>query len=858
MPPVDSIPVDSGSEHPSVESLHAFAVGKLAEETWVEVERHLTVCADCNKLLESSPDDSFIALLHEGDSLAPSGSSSAVAPSQIVLRFVPGYQLLEVLGEGGMAVVWKARQLGLDRLVALKRIRSASSASSETLSRFRREAEAVARLRHVNIVQIYDVGEQDGEPYLALEYVAGGSLADKLASGPLPPAQAAALVETLARAMHHAHEHGILHRDLKPSNVMLSEEGSLKITDFGLAKQVDGNATETQSGALLGTPSYMAPEQTGGDRTAVGPLADVYALGAILYETLTGRPPFRGPSPLETLAQVRDSDPVPPRALQPTTPRDLQTICLKCLEKEPRRRYATAAELADDLDRFAAGEPIRARPTGRLERSLKWLRRKPYQGVLAAVAVLLPLAVIGGLMWHNQELHNEIVQRQIAQKQTETTELRERDNYAKSRHTILSMLDRLYQWESTGAAGRKDLDDYWVQDALAYVQHVLDSEVQPDPQVQSDAANLLLRIGRLQGYHGRAGEAHESFTKAMRLYDSLLKAHPEVLSYRGEMCQCFRCLAGVSSSDSAALIWGDQAVRMAEEVRRLDPADDLYPPSNLAVCLNDQAARLLEIPSRRSEAERHLQESIRLMTVVVSRHPERFGCKEGLAESHCNLGLVLYQLDRLREAEVEFQQADALLDPLTRDHPSNLSITISRASVALNWGNAFLAREQNDKALSSYDRGLQWSEDALRREPTFAPARVIVLKLHGSKATVYDALQQFAKAADEWDRVIELAEGGERRHYRLRSVVARARAGDSARAAAAADALAAEKDCPPDMLYNLACVYTLAKQADKAVALLSKLHDSGYFDKAENLNTLRTDTDLDPLRQRDDFLKLRK
>jgi tetratricopeptide (TPR) repeat protein len=657
--------------------------------------------------------------------------------------------------------------------------------------------------------------------------------------------------------MHHAHEHGIIHRDLKPANVLLGQEGSPKITDFGLAKQVDETATQTQSGALLGTPSYMAPEQAVGERTAIGPLADVYALGAVLYETLTGRPPFRGPSPLDTLAQVRERDPVPPRQLQPSVPRDLQIICLKCLEKEPRRRYTAAAELADDLRRFASGEPIRARPTGRLECLLKWLRRKPYKGALLGVAVLLPLAVIAGLTWHTQELHSEIVQRQTAQRQAETTEQRERDNYAKSRQTILSMLDRLASWEGSGAKEPKDLNDSWVQDALAYVQHVLDSEEQPDPLVQSDAGDLLLRIGRLQGYYGRAAEARESFTKAMHLYDPLVKAHPEVVSYRDQMRECFRCLAQMSSSDPAALAWGEQALTMAEEVCRLDPDDDWKHPSDLAQCHHDQASRLMLIPGCQREAEHHFQESIRLMSAVFGRHPERWGCKEGLAETHCNLGL-LYQRSRPREAEAEFQQADALLDQLMRDHPPVSSIASSRAAVALNWGNLLLEGGQTDKALSSYDRGLQWSEDALRREPTFAPARSIVLKLHGSKATVYEAQRQFAKAADEWDRVIELAEGAERRQYRLRGAVARARTGDSARASAEADALAAEKDCPPEMVYNLACIYTLAKQADKAVALLNKLHDGGYFDKAENLNTLRTDTDLDPLRRRDDFLQLIK
>jgi serine/threonine-protein kinase len=336
------------------------------------------------------------------------------------------YEVLEVLGSGGMGVVWKARQKSLPRLVALKRLRAGVSLRDELLRRFRREAEAIARLQHPNIVHIHEVGEEDGEPYLALEYVAGSSLAQKLTAGPLPAAAAAALVETLARAIHFAHEHAILHRDLKPGNVLLADDGTPKVTDFGLAKVLQAEETaDTCSGAILGTPSYMAPEQARGE-AAITAAADVYALGAILYETLTGRPPFRGPTALDTLAQVRERDPVPPRALQPKVPADLQTVCLKCLEKEPRRRYATAAELADDLRRFGAGEAIRARPVGRVERLLKWLRRKPSRALVLGLLVLTAAGIIGGTFYHNYRLRREVIR-------AEEAETRARQQYREAR-----------------------------------------------------------------------------------------------------------------------------------------------------------------------------------------------------------------------------------------------------------------------------------------------------------------------------------------------------------------------------------------------------------------------------------------
>jgi serine/threonine-protein kinase len=287
---------------------------------------------------------------------------------------VPGYEVLGELGSGGMGVVYKARDARLKRLVALKMILSGPHARPEERERFRREAEAVARLQHPNVVQIYEVGEQDGRPYLALEYVGGGSLAGRLGGRPLPPDDAARLVRSLALAVHAAHLRGIVHRDLKPANVLLTEDGTPKVTDFGLAKRLD-EAGQTQTGAVLGTPNYMAPEQALGDSRAVGPHTDVHALGAILYELLTGRPPFEGATLLETLDQVRSQDPPPPGRLRPGMPRDLETICRKCLEKEPARRYASAQALADDLGRYLDGQLIHARSFTLADRLARTLNR---------------------------------------------------------------------------------------------------------------------------------------------------------------------------------------------------------------------------------------------------------------------------------------------------------------------------------------------------------------------------------------------------------------------------------------------------------------------------------------------------
>jgi serine/threonine protein kinase/formylglycine-generating enzyme required for sulfatase activity len=328
---------------------------------------------------------------------------------------VPGYKILGELGRGGMGVVYKAVQLNLKRVVALKCILSGGHAGSDELARFRTEAEAVACLQHPNIVQIYEVGEHEGRPYFSLEFCPGGSLADRLQGTPWPPPEAARLVEKLARAMHAAHQQGIVHRDLKPANVLLAAPagaaepsaapglGEPKVTDFGLAKKVD-EVSQTQSGTVMGTPSYMAPEQARGKNREVGPHTDVYALGSVLYELLTGRPPFRAPTALDTILQVINHDPVPPRRLQPRCPRDLETVCLKCLQKDPRKRYPSALDLAEDLQRFLAGEPIRARPTPAWERVLKWARRRPATAALIGAFLLAVLALLAGSWVYNNRL----------------------------------------------------------------------------------------------------------------------------------------------------------------------------------------------------------------------------------------------------------------------------------------------------------------------------------------------------------------------------------------------------------------------------------------------------------------------
>ncbi len=303
--------------------------------------------------------------------------AGVLAPGDRV-QYFGNYELLEEIALGGMGIVWRARQTSLNRVVALKMIRGGILADADDVRRFLAEAEAAANLQHPNIVAIHEVGECDGQHYFSMDFVDGKNLADFCDGRPLPANQAAGLIVTIADAVQFAHQRGILHRDLKPQNVMIDTAGAPHLTDFGLAKRLDVESSLTQTGAVLGSPSYMAPEQAQGRADRIGTHTDVYALGAILYEMLAGRAPFRGESPAETMMRVIQDEPAAPSKRNPDVPRDLETICLKCLEKEPSRRYATARDLAEDVRRFLGHEPILARPASALRKAESWVRRHPW------------------------------------------------------------------------------------------------------------------------------------------------------------------------------------------------------------------------------------------------------------------------------------------------------------------------------------------------------------------------------------------------------------------------------------------------------------------------------------------------
>ncbi len=545
----------------------------------------------------------------------PSGPTPAAAPRVEVpptLPTIPGYEILGVLGRGGMGVVYKARQLSLKRIVALKMILSREHAGPQELARFQAEAVAVAQSQHPNIVQIYEVNEHDGRPYFALEFAEGGSLSRKLGGTPLPPVQAAQTLIILAGAVQAAHARGIIHRDLKPANVLLTADGTPKVADFGLAKQLGSDSGQTQTGQLVGTPSYMAPEQAWGKSAAasVGPAVDVYALGAILYELLTGRPPFKAATILETLEQVRMQEPVPVRQLQPGTPRDLETICLKCLEKEPQRRYPSAQALAEDLGRFLGHRPIVARPPNRFDRGVKfWRRNKIFVG--AAVAVISVLLVM--LIWVTIERNLAITS--------------ERAAITSERAMQKSLLElKVNNGDAAGRLGK------W-REALALYDEALKGGHHDPIGVRLRQAKAWLAI-----YDGPT--AAEKL-KALSQEPNLGEYEGQVLLYLGD------ALMDKGERNEKGL----QFIRHALE-KQLPPADEAYARGMLA----DTSPKMVEAFLQAIEKDPYHHKGramLGLMLLLLGRHDE--------AKDHVKLGEKLFPEDpifKLMHAQLKALHGD--------------------------------------------------------------------------------------------------------------------------------------------------------------------------------------------------------
>jgi thiol-disulfide isomerase/thioredoxin len=525
---------------------------------------------------ETPPDG--VALAAQGaPTLATPANGSAAAPTIAppdaggpgfvpTSKYFGDYELLEEIARGGMGIVFKARQLSLDRVVALKMILAGSLASPEVVRRFRHEAEEAGRLDHPNIVPIYQVGECQGQHYYSMKLVEGGSLVLNPGRFRGDPKAAARLVVRVARAVHYAHQRGVLHRDLKPGNILLDAHGEPHVTDFGLAKHLGGENSSTLSGAIVGTPSYMAPEQAAA-RKDLSTAADVYALGAILYDLLTGRPPFQADTPLDTLRHVLEREPARPRSLNPALPRDLETVCLKCLEKDPAKRYPSAGDLADDLERWLQGEPIKGRPAGTVERAVKWVRRRPALAALVLVSAAL-LVFLAALGWFD----NLRLQRAKNQAEANAAEAqRQRDEanagFRKRQDTVDDLLIRIDR-RLENLNGVDSVRMEFLQEFLKLNQE-LRKERGDDPEVRRQAAHLYERIGDLELLKRDVADGEQAYDQAIQLFRGLAEQFPDKEDYRIELAHTTSQLAqllfqGGRFEDARARY--EEAIRLRERL----------------------------------------------------------------------------------------------------------------------------------------------------------------------------------------------------------------------------------------------------------------------------------------------------
>jgi tetratricopeptide (TPR) repeat protein len=464
-------------------------------------------------------------------------------------RFFGDYELLEEIGLGGMGVVYRARHKRLGRLVALKTIRSGALASQDDLRRFRNEVEAVAALDHAGIVPVYAVGEHDGQQYFSMKLLEGGSLDQHVARYARDPKAAARLVAAVARAVHHAHQRGILHRDLKPSNILLDAEGAPHVTDFGLAKRVEVDSSLTQTGAIIGTPSYMAPEQASGIRGAVTIASDVYGLGALLYTLLCGRPPFKGDNVLDTLEQIRTREPESPSGSNPRVDRDLQTVCLKCLEKEPARRYPSALAVAEDLDRWLAGEPIEARAVGKSTRVWRWCRRNPLVASLITAVVLMVVVAIAGLsvatavIWRQQgKTAAALIEARENHARAETNRARAEGNTQQANWAIERILCALDPQRSPRPVTVDELREWQTGRALAFFAMFCKDESE-DPSIRLQRAAAYVHTGRVYQVLGQHEKARNAFLQAIAINARLIEEFPDEEDYLYSAGMALRILA---------------------------------------------------------------------------------------------------------------------------------------------------------------------------------------------------------------------------------------------------------------------------------------------------------------------------
>jgi serine/threonine-protein kinase len=687
----------------------------------------------------------------ESETLAgPEEDGPGAGPGE--LPAIPGFDVQGILGRGGMGVVYRACQVELNRPVALKMVTAGALATPSILARFRVEAEAVARARHPNIVQIHDVGQHAGAPFLVLELAEGGSLAHRIAGTPQPARWADELVETLARAIHAAHGQGVIHRDLTPANILLTADGTPKVTDFGLAKLlVSGSDLRTQTGELLGTPSYMAPEQAAGRHREIGPATDVYALGAILYELLTGRPPFKAESALETLHQVMSDDPVPPTRLRPKLPRDPETIALKCLHKEPQQRYATAGELADDLRRHLDGHSILARPVGPTERLRRWCLRNRAVAALGALALGLAVALVVSSMVAALRLRTS---RDEARAQRNLAD----ENFREARRAVEDSFTTISESVLVDAPGLQPLRKRLLEGALKYYQGFV-LRLGDRPEARADLAAALGRVARITAEIGSKEEALRHQLRARGIYQALLASRHGDAHLRRELARSIAAsaaLRGEAGRREEAVSEYRLALSIQQPLADADPADPRL-QDDLATSESGIGV-VLEPLARTDEALDCYERAIAIRERLAAAFPDSPGYQSRLAVDLARIGALHRDARRLDQAIRSGRRAIPIHERLIAGHPEVSSYRSRLANAYRFLGICQRATNRLDEALESYQKAREAQEALVAANPAVTDFRHDLAGTFNSIANVQRALGRREEAVRTHRRALGIRE----------------------------------------------------------------------------------------------------
>lgn len=758
------------SNHLSREELAQFLAGMTIDDAWNQaVESHLEMCAECQRTAEQ---------------IAPGPLETAIRDSSYEVaerpRLGARYDLLQEIGRGAGGIVYLARQPKLNRLVAVKMLLSGVHASRTERKRFQREADALARLNHPHVVQVYDSGEQDDVPFIAMELLQGPTLAQALRQRLPTPIFAARLVADLADAMATAHQLGMVHRDLKPQNVLLvdssatngenahdawvptdfwkeiSEEKldtifcyTAKITDFGLTLLVD-DTMQTQAGMPLGTPAYMAPEAVRGDRRELGPATDIYGLGAILYECLTGRPPFVGHSTAEILRSVTDTDVVPIHRIRSDVPRDLITICQRCLAKQPHDRFASAEDLRDDLRRFLRHEPIRSRPLGALARGVKWIRRNPWPATAGAIVLAAVAMAVGGLLIHQRELFRR---QQIAWAK-----------YDEARNAIWEMLDQADQQNAFDIPRLRQLAVSQAERALELFADL--AREAPTVSAQRDLARVRIRVGTLMAAGGETARAEDQFEQAWQLLASLdnressnQQSSTDLITAQVKLGATLRSRQRFTEAIAVLEQAEPKAVAMLSQRPR-----DVGILSQLAWLRHNLANAHYEAGNVTTAIALYRQ-AVELCTRALSESPRNREIQRSMSESQTSLAVALMKLGKHEQAERMYRQAAEQLSFIVQDDPKDVTALTSLGMTYLNLSNISAGKSELANAIDLCTQGIQSVEKVLAVDQNNQSTRRTAAMLYGNRALFRMQDGELKACLADWRNGARLAAEPATRHY---------------------------------------------------------------------------------------------